>query len=231
MSSRKKRTAQTIRTPAAAAPAAAPGTPAKFSRLDVLERFVVLAFYGWFFWNFGNRYLDKGEWATALALVAESVTVFFLLIRRPASTISPSIRDWLLALAPTVIPLLVEPAARADVLLDTFFLGPPFLIAGTLGAVVCKFALGRSFGLVAANRGLQVSGPYRLIRHPMYACYIITHLGIWFANPTLWNLGVYAVTWALQITRIIVEEWHLSQDPAYRAYQKVVRYRLIPGVF
>jgi protein-S-isoprenylcysteine O-methyltransferase Ste14 len=227
MSSRKKHAAPLPKPASAAATQAA-----QYSRLDVLERFIVLAFYVWFFWNFGSSYLDKPAWPTALALVAESVTVFFLLIRRPASTISPAPRDWLLALAPTVLPLLVRPLQRdEEPLLDSFFLGPPFLIAGTLGAIVCKFALGRSFGLVAANRGLQTSGPYRLVRHPMYACYIFTHLGIWFANPSLWNLGVYAATWALQITRIIVEEWHLSQDPAYREYQKVVRYRLIPGVF
>jgi protein-S-isoprenylcysteine O-methyltransferase Ste14 len=227
MSSRKKHAAPPHQpAPAAATPAAT------FSRLDVMERFIILAFYAWFFWRFGNVFLDTGDWRAGLALVAESVTVVFLIIRRPAHTISPKVRDWLLALVPTVLPLRIEPFERGDVpLLEAFFLGPPFLIAGTLGAIACKFALGRSFGLVAANRGLQTSGPYRLVRHPMYACYIFTHLGIWFANPLLWNLGVYAATWALQITRILVEEQHLSQDPAYREYKKVVRYRLIPGLF
>jgi protein-S-isoprenylcysteine O-methyltransferase Ste14 len=226
MSSRKK---QAVRPRAAVA--ASTTAAARFSRLDTLERLIVLAFYAWFFWNFGSAYLDTGDWRAALALIAESVTVFFLLIRRPANTISPALRDWFLALCPTVLPLLARPAKPDEILLDTAFLGPPFLLVGTACAVICKFALGRSFGLVAANRGLRLAGPYRLVRHPMYACYIITHIGIWCFNPTLWNLGVYGSTWTLQIIRIIVEEWHLSQDPAYREYQKVVRYRLIPGVF
>ena len=33
------------------------------------------------------------------------------------------------------------------------------------------------------------------------------------------------------IPRILVEERHLRQDPAYVEYQQIVRYRLIPGVF
>jgi protein-S-isoprenylcysteine O-methyltransferase Ste14 len=227
MSSRKKRTAPAARTSAAATPP----TSTRISRLDAFERLLVLAFYAWFFWAFGSEFLDTGNWRAALAIVGESVTVFLLLIRRPASTMSPAIQDWLLALVPTVLPLLVRPPRMDDVVLEAFFLGPVFLIAGTLGAVICKLALGRSFGLVAANRGVQVAGPYRVVRHPMYACYILTHLGIWFSFPSLRNLGVYAGTWALQVLRILVEEKHLRQDPAYREYQKVVRYRLIPGVF
>jgi protein-S-isoprenylcysteine O-methyltransferase Ste14 len=224
----KKKGAPPARTP----PGPSSTAPAKFNRLDVLERVVVLAFYGWFFWDFGNAYLDKPSLARALPLISESVTVFFLITRRPAQTISPSVFAWLLALLPTVIPLLVKPVERPeDGLVNLYFLGPPFLFAGIGGALIAKIALGRSFGLVAAHRGLQLWGPYRVVRHPIYACYLLNNVGTCLLNPTWWNLGVYVVAWCLQIPRIFVEEKHLSQDPKYRDYQKVVRYRLIPGVF
>jgi protein-S-isoprenylcysteine O-methyltransferase Ste14 len=227
MSSRKKKSAQPA--PTSAAPATAPGQTS-ISNLDFAERAGVLAFYVWFFWHYGGAFLkavEQGrdtEWAV-LPLIAESVTVFFLLIRRPAHTIAPSPLAWLLALVPTVLPLLVEYSGGG------YFAGQPILLAGIASAIIVKIALGRSFGLVAANRGLQVAGPYRLIRHPMYFCYLLNHVGTWLLNPTVWNLGVYGVTWTLQIARIFIEEKHLSQDPAYREYRKVVRYRLIPGIF
>jgi protein-S-isoprenylcysteine O-methyltransferase Ste14 len=224
----KKKGAPPARTP----PGPSATVPAKYSRLDVLERVVVLAFYGWFFWDFGSAYMKEPGLASALPLISESVTVFFLIIRRPAQTISPSVIAWLLALLPTVIPLLVHPVRRPEEgLVNSYFLGPPFLFAGIGGAIIAKIALGRSFGLVAAHRGLRLSGPYRLVRHPIYACYLLNNVGTWLLNPSWWNLGVYLAAWCLQIPRIFVEEKHLSQDPKYREYQKVVRYRLIPGVF
>jgi hypothetical protein len=32
--------------------------------------------------------------------------------------------------------------------------------------------LGRSFGIVATNRGIQTGGLYRIVRHPIYAAYV-----------------------------------------------------------
>jgi hypothetical protein len=42
---------------------------------------------------------------------------------------------------------------------------------------------------------------------------------------------VYVICYSVQIPRILTEERLLGQDPRYREYQTVVRYRLIPGVF
>ena len=38
-------------------------------------------------------------------------------------------------------------------------------------------ALGRSFGVAPANRGIVVRGPYSFVRHPIYTGYLITHTG------------------------------------------------------
>jgi protein-S-isoprenylcysteine O-methyltransferase Ste14 len=42
--------------------------------------------------------------------------------------------------------------------------------------------LGRSFGLLPAQRGLVVVGPYRFVRHPIYFGYLIGHIGFLLVN-------------------------------------------------
>jgi protein-S-isoprenylcysteine O-methyltransferase Ste14 len=65
----------------------------------------------------------------------------------------------------------------------------------------------------------------------MYAGYLLSDFGFLLINPTLWNLGVYAIAYGLQVPRLLAEERLLSRDPEYREYQARVRHRLIPGVF
>jgi protein-S-isoprenylcysteine O-methyltransferase Ste14 len=84
---------------------------------------------------------------------------------------------------------------------------------------------------VPAHRGLKVAGPYRFVRHPMYAGYLLSHAAFLLMNPTVGNVAVYAVCYALQIPRIFAEERLLSRDPEYREYRRTVRYRLIPWLF
>ena len=89
----------------------------------------------------------------------------------------------------------------------------------------------RSFGVVAANRGVKASGPYAFVRHPMYAGYALTHIGFLLAGPALWNLAIYGATLAIAVRRILAEERVLMADPAYRALAEKTRYRLLPFIF
>ena len=94
-----------------------------------------------------------------------------------------------------------------------------------------KLSLGRSFGLMPANRGVVSSGLYRLVRHPIYMGYLITHAGFVAANPTLWNLVMLVGADIALMWRAVCEEQTLSRDAAYREYQQTVRWRVVPGVF
>ena len=102
---------------------------------------------------------------------------------------------------------------------------------GLIVQVHAKLILGRSFGCVPAHRGLQLSGPYRFVRHPMYAGYLLSHIAFLLVNPTLRNVAAYAFCYALQIPRLLAEERFLAIDPKYREYQANVTSRLIPGIF
>jgi protein-S-isoprenylcysteine O-methyltransferase Ste14 len=64
----------------------------------------------------------------------------------------------------------------------------------------------------------------------MYLGYFATQLGFLLSSFSAQNLLLYLIAWMFQLLRIVEEERFLSLDPAYRAYQSKVRYRLFPGL-
>jgi protein-S-isoprenylcysteine O-methyltransferase Ste14 len=104
-------------------------------------------------------------------------------------------------------------------------------ISGIVIQICSKLTLRRSFGLLPANRGVVVSGPYRVLRHPIYFGYMIRDIGFLLPNFGIQNVCVLAVHFGVQISRIVREERVLSNDRGYREYMSRVRYRLIVGVF
>jgi protein-S-isoprenylcysteine O-methyltransferase Ste14 len=91
--------------------------------------------------------------------------------------------------------------------------------------------LGRSFGIRPALRSLAMKGPYRLVRHPMYLSYVLADIGY---NLDEWNVGTVLLVlagWIAMIYRIHAEERMLSADPGWFGYRRVVRSRLLPGVW
>jgi protein-S-isoprenylcysteine O-methyltransferase Ste14 len=75
------------------------------------------------------------------------------------------------------------------------------------------------------------SGLYSVVRHPVYASYLVGHVGFLLLHPTFWNVSVYTAGLGFQVARMMAEERLLERDPIYAAYSATVRYRLMPGVF
>lgn len=197
--------------------------------VDGAERLLVLALYGWLVARVVIGYGQDGRLANLLILPSEGLVVVFMLLRRRAQEISRHPGEWLLAAGASCAPMLVTPGV-GDALIPPAA-GAMVLLMGLLLQMHAKVTLGRSFGCVPANRGLKLAGPYRFVRHPMYAGYLMSHLGFLAMNPTPWNLALYAACYALQVPRLLAEERLLSRDARYREYQASVRYRIIPGIF
>ncbi len=82
-----------------------------------------------------------------------------------------------------------------------------------------------------SGAALVESGPYRLVRHPIYSGGTLFFVGISFAlSPAALVLtGALAIVWGLKAQ---VEEGFLRRsDPGYVAYCARRRYRLIPFVY
>ncbi len=197
--------------------------------LDVVERVVVATLFGFFVYRLLGAFLAERNLIYLLIVVSESLVVLLTLIRRAAKTVSLRPGDWLLAFGGTAAPLCVMPTEAAP-LLPTVFCGL-LITAGVLLQIYAKLTLRRSFGIIAANRGVMTSGPYRVVRHPMYAAYLLSWCGFFLASPSLWNAAVYGFAFACQIGRVLAEERLLNEDATYRSFVTVVPYRLIPGVF
>lgn len=172
--------------------------------------------------------VSGNPWAPLL-LISETAVAAFTLIRRPTEKLSMDLGDWLLAMTATCAGLLVLPGAAMIPALVP--LGVFLAVLGNCIQAWAKLVLRRSFGVAPANRGVKISGPYRFVRHPMYAGYALVHMAVIILMFHPMNLIIYAIGWWAQILRLLAEERLLAQDPDYAEYMTKVHWRLIPGVF
>jgi protein-S-isoprenylcysteine O-methyltransferase Ste14 len=193
---------------------------------DRVEQVVVAVLWSWLVYRAWPQAFTAEYASSVLLLVSEGVVLVFLLLRRPTDRISLKPWDWLIAAGGSFVPLLVTTTGQTFAPIGTLL-----MLAGLITHIGAKLSLNLSFGLVAANRGVKQRGFYRLVRHPMYAGYILGHIGFLLVRPTWWNAGLYTLQVALLMLRIKAEERVLLTDPSYRRFAEQVRYRLLPGVY
>ena len=193
--------------------------------LDRVEQIVVFLFFA----LLCERVFASGNPFAPITLISEASIAFCTLIRRPTTDISYRPLDWLLATLGTIGSLLVVPVHDSP---HAFIIPGVILVAaGNAFQLSAKLVIRRSFGVAPANRGVKDAGPYRIVRHPMYAGYFVANIGVLMLMPSWFNLMVYLAAWTSQVFRLQAEERLLSKDPAYRAFQKRIPYRVLPGVF
>ncbi len=179
--------------------------------------------------NLLGDFMRTGHITGLLLLVSESLIVVLTVIRRRARIID---RSTAAAVATTVSiagPPLLRAAHVPGLLPDMVT-----AIVSAIGLLIViggKMTLGRSFGIVPANRGVVMRGPYLFVRHPIYAGYLITHIAFLVAQPTAYNLVIVAIADCALIVRALIEERVLSTDVAYQTYCQRVAWHLVPGVF
>ena len=84
---------------------------------------------------------------------------------------------------------------------------------------------------IAKDHRVISTGPYRIVRHPMYAGGLLFFLGTPLALDSYWAFLAGAATLPALIWRVLDEEKFLSKNlPGYAEYRTKVEWRLIPGV-
>jgi protein-S-isoprenylcysteine O-methyltransferase Ste14 len=197
--------------------------------LDLAARAAVVLLFALLSINLLQEFLRTRHVTGLLLLASESLVVVLTIARRRAAVVDSSAKAATLTGVSVVGPLMLRTADAAALAPDsvtTMISG-----IGLLIVVASKMALGRSFGLVPANRGVVVRGPYCFVRHPIYLGYLISHVAFFLAQPTLWNAAIIVVGDGTLIARAMMEERVLSRDAAYASYCRRVSWRLVPGVF
>lgn len=85
---------------------------------------------------------------------------------------------------------------------------------------------------VAEDQKVISTGPYAIVRHPMYASASLYLLGTPPALGSYWGLVVFGIMIPFLIWRLFDEERFLAKNlPGYTEYQQSVRYRFVPFVW
>ena len=119
-------------------------------------------------------------------------------------------------------------------------LTPPAVIRGIAAVLaLAAFALGvygllylrRSLSIIPEARRLVTGGPYRLIRHPLYAAEMLAACALVMDRPGMWATLMLVPFIAVQMLRARFEEGLLTRIfPEYKQYAGQTR-RLIPLVW
>lgn len=85
---------------------------------------------------------------------------------------------------------------------------------------------------VAPGQTVISTGPYAIVRHPMYASALLYLVGTPLALGSYWGLVPLVAMMPFLIWRLFDEEQLLAETlPGYVDYQNKVRYRLVPGIW
>lgn len=223
--------------------------PVEVKLLDLVTRVVPSAFYLIVLiqkFNEGYAFIVSGQasgdaissWKFFAEVVSRSSTILFLgllsilfIIRLEPIKKAKGILPRVLAVAGTFSMALVTTFPRANLSFTQTVITSLVSLVGTGLSVFALAHLGRSFSVMAEARRLVTSGPYRIVRHPLYVFEAVASLGILFQFFSFYSVLIYLAHCFLQLQRMKNEEAVLEGVfPEYQTY-KLKTPRVIPGVY
>ena len=176
-------------------------------------------------------FLEKGSINYLLLVISELISVGLLVFARDSLDVKMNFLAIFSTVCGTFYYLLTDFFEYSTIGLVSAGIGASLQTVGIVLQIYSKLSLGRSFGLLPANRGVVDRGAYRFVRHPIYASYIIGHIGFILGAFNFWNLGILFLAYIFQFIRIREEESVLRKDASYLAYESRVKWRILPFVF
>jgi protein-S-isoprenylcysteine O-methyltransferase Ste14 len=169
--------------------------------------------------------------SAVLVLAFYALLIWCYLRRSPAVATSGSVTAHAAAVTATWVPFALPLLHAAPPGPGRQALSDVLLVCGTAWGVWSLRFLGRNVSVLAQARNVVDKGPYRWVRHPLYAGEIVSTLGIAIAVNSLAGGAIWLVFCGLQVYRALREEQVLLHAlPGYRSYRSRTA-ALLPGVF
>lgn len=202
---------------------------------DFIGRAALLLIFG-FFALLATHRLDEllsNPWATDTWLIELIVRIasFALVVpilgatiaRLPAKGTASGWEPRISAIIGTFLTATLVVMPKGEISFEARRIAGVLVLGGTLLSIHCHYWLGRSFPVMAHARRLVTSGPYSIVRHPLYAAEMITLIGVTISNWSLAATIVVAATIAVQFRRMPNEERGLRATfPEYEDYARSV---------
>jgi protein-S-isoprenylcysteine O-methyltransferase Ste14 len=161
--------------------------------------FGVFAFYRW----------HQTQLLFFLLLVLRDFAAGYFFFRRSPALVKSSLHITLLAYISAAMPLFYFSSMEAS--RTVLFVSDILAIIGFLFVSLATIELGASIGISPAKRKFVSTGIYRWIKHPMYAGYVISEIGMMLVNPL--NLILFFISSSLYFLRARAELKILSTSP------------------
>lgn len=184
----------------------------------------------------------SAEYAVQILTMAfTALVIFFTIVRLPVLNSAHGIEPRITAILGTFVIVLLNFLPQNEAPHWVISLEFVLVLSGFVGSIFCLCWLGRAFSIMATARKLVTTGPYSVVRHPLYICENLFVGGIVIAHFSAAALLLWAVQIALQFRRMFNEEGVLRETfPEYDEYARrvpmiipaigsVVRARFNPG--
>ncbi|MFL6813589.1 MAG: methyltransferase family protein [Bradyrhizobium sp.] len=217
------------------------------SKREVVVSLSVGAYFGWSGMTAAAqqiasmRHHPSNEWVLSdyIEMVGDSVGTIFLLcvamlivMRHRRISNYPGMYPKLAAIFGSFLfPVLMPYVPKQSLSSAMHLLSLSLVLGGGVLAGFVLLYLGRSFSILPEARRLVQQGPYRLIRHPLYAAEIVALIGIAMQFAIWPTLLVVMFQLFFLLERMRMEEDVLCATfPSYRSYSGRTA-RLIPGLW
>ena len=220
----------------------------RFKVLDLVTRVLPSAFFllvvllmvneQYAFIMKGPTSSSQPTWRFVADLISRASTLCFLgllsllfLIRLEPIKKAKGILPRVMAVGGTFFMTLVTFFPRANLSMTQTVIASLLSLMGTAISVFVLAHLGRSFSLMAEARKLVTTGPYGIVRHPLYLFEAVASAGVLLQFFSPYTVLIFLCFCFLQFQRMKNEEAVLEMAfPEYQAY-KLRTARLIPGIY
>ncbi|HHE3648624.1 methyltransferase family protein [Pasteurella multocida] len=195
---------------------------------EVLMKVIASIGISYFVFSIYEAYVAEPNIILFLMLLAEIITFFLVIVSRFTDTRDFNIIPVFLTIFATFYFFAIS--LNTGVKIVSPVISILFMFFGITWQIFAKIYLGRNFGLLPAYRSIVDTGPYGLVRHPIYFGYFMTHVGFLLNQFSFYNLFVLIILYCFQFGRMYYEEKILSRTEEYCKYKEKVKKRFIPFI-